>query len=53
MFDDELIGGGGEPGCVLVGDCPLPELPPSLLPGGVKFCGLRLQKTKKKDFFYN
>jgi hypothetical protein len=42
MLDDEEIVEGGLPGCVLVGDCPLPELPLSLLPGGVRFCGLRL-----------
>ncbi|KAJ3656306.1 hypothetical protein Zmor_015392 [Zophobas morio] len=33
----------GEPGWVLVGDWPLPELPPSLLSGEVRFWDLRLQ----------
>jgi hypothetical protein len=38
---------GGLPGCVLVGDWPLPELPLSLLPGGVRFCGLRLERQNQ------
>lgn len=41
---------GGLPGCVLVGDWPLPELPLSLLPGGVRFCGLRLKRDRQNQF---